>query len=326
MKPLTAGEIYGNWATLLLPLRDDERIDYGRLSDEIDRLLALKVNGIYSNGTAGEFYNQSEAEFDAISDLLARKCAAAGMSFQIGCSHPVPIVCLERVKRAVALQPGAIQVTLPDWIAPSLPETIDYLRRIAEAAAPVGLVLYNPPHARRVLRPEDFHALKKAGIKLAGCKTGGGDAGWYAAMRKWAPGLSLFVPGHHLATGLQLGARGAYSNVACLHPGAAQQWYKTMLTDQEAAIRLQSRIQVFMTGYILPYIRDQGYSPAAADKFLAAIGGWADIGTRLRWPYRGIPTGEVLRVRKMCRELLPEFFPGSQTKKTKRSSSIPVKE
>jgi 4-hydroxy-tetrahydrodipicolinate synthase len=47
----------------------------------------MKVSGIYSNGTAGEFYNQTEDEFDQISFLLAEKCNKVQMPFQIGCSH-----------------------------------------------------------------------------------------------------------------------------------------------------------------------------------------------------------------------------------------------
>ncbi len=49
----------------------DESIDYGRLGNCIDTLIAAGVNGIYSNGAAGEFYNQTEAEFDPVSVILA---------------------------------------------------------------------------------------------------------------------------------------------------------------------------------------------------------------------------------------------------------------
>jgi dihydrodipicolinate synthase/N-acetylneuraminate lyase len=179
---------------------------------------------------------------------------------------------------------------------------------MGEAADPVGLVLYNPPHAKKNLSPEEFFKIREAGVHLVGCKVAGGDENWYAAIKKLAPELSLFVPGHHLATGMQLGAHGAYSNVACLHPKIAQQWYETMLVDMDTALKLEARIQLFMNQFIVPFIKEKGYSNQAADKFLAAIGGWADIGTRLRWPYQGICHDEVERVRGIACELLPEFF------------------
>jgi 4-hydroxy-tetrahydrodipicolinate synthase len=308
MKPLQAAAIRGNWATLLLPVNDDDSIDYNELEKEIDLLIDMQVNGIYSNGTAGEFYNQTEEEFDTISSILAEKCNAAGMPFQIGACHTSPVMARERVKRAAKWQPGAIQVILPDWSAPSMREVINYLKVLTEVAGPVGLVLYNPPHAKKRLTPEEFHQLKEAGINLVGCKVGGGDAPWYAAMKKWAPELSLFVPGHHLATGISLGAHGAYSNVACVHPAAAQQWYELMLTDMPRALNVEKWIQLFMSQYIQPFISVKGYTNQAADKLLAAIGGWVNVGTRLRWPYLGIDESEVSRLRPIAQEMMAEFF------------------
>jgi 4-hydroxy-tetrahydrodipicolinate synthase len=308
MTPLTAEAIRGNWGTLLLPVNEDDSINYYKLSAEIDTLIDMQVNGIYSNGTAGEFYNQTEEEFDTINTILAEKCNVAGLPFQIGACHTSPVMARDRVKRAAALQPGAIQVILPDWSAPSMREVINYLRVVTEVAAPVGLILYNPPHAKKRLSPEEFHQLKEAGINLVGCKVGGGDAQWYAAMKKWAPDLSVFVPGHHLATGISLGAHGAYSNVACLHPAAAQQWYELMLTDLPRALNLEKWIQLFMSQHIQPWISTKGYSNQAADKLLAAIGGWANVGTRLRWPYQSIDESEVNKLRTIAQEMMSEFF------------------
>ncbi|GAB2770252.1 dihydrodipicolinate synthase family protein [Rhabdobacter roseus] len=305
---LDTHRISGSWTTLLLPIQADDTIDYVALAEGIDRLIALKVSGIYSNGTACEFYTQTEAEFDQINALLAEKCTAAGMPFQIGCSHMSPQLSLERLKRAVALKPSAFQVILPDWSIPTLPEIIHFLERIQQAAGGTDLVLYNPPHAKKVLQPDEYRQLREAGIELAGCKVMGGDGTWYAAMREAMPGMALFVPGHTLASSLLLGADGAYSNVACIHPGAAQVWYETMLRDSPAALEQEKRIQLFMQQYIRPFIRDHGYSNQAVDKFMAAVGGWAPIGTRLRWPYRSIPEAEVARVRAAGQELIPEFM------------------
>jgi len=71
MIPLTSNHIYCNWATLLLPINADDNIDYSKLAEETDTLISIGVNGVYSNGTAAEFYNQTEEEFDKISQLLA---------------------------------------------------------------------------------------------------------------------------------------------------------------------------------------------------------------------------------------------------------------
>ena len=71
MHPLTHTTLVGNWATLLLATNKNGEIDYKRMGDEIDILIASSPCGIYSNGTAGEFYTQNEEEFIKTSELLA---------------------------------------------------------------------------------------------------------------------------------------------------------------------------------------------------------------------------------------------------------------
>ena len=305
---LTSKNLRGNWGTVLLPVNADDSIDYSRLADEIDRLISFRLDGLYSNGTAGEFHNQSEGEFDRVQQVMAERCHPAKMPFQIGVSHPSPLLSLERIKRTVALKPDAFQVILPDWVMAGEDEQICYLEKIAEAAGTIPLVLYNPPHAKSVLLPADFLRISRAESRIIGIKTGAGDAQWYGEMRLYAPDLSVFVPGHLLATGVQEGvASGAYSNVACLSPEGSQRWWQLMQTDLTAALGIQSRILQFFDRCIVPY-KKAGYSNPALDKFLGAVGGWGEVGTRLRWPYKWIGEEHVGPAREVAKKLLPEFF------------------
>lgn len=307
MQKLTATTLKGNWATLLLPINADDTIDYKRLSGEIDYLIAAGVDGIYSNGTAGEFHNQIEDEFDKINQLLSEKCLAASMRFQVGASHPSPILSLERVKRAVSLKPDALQVILPDWVAATDIEQIEFLQRVAEEAKGIPLVLYNPPHAKSVLQPKEYLKFKNVVPELIGIKVLSGDLQWVEDMKKYASHLSVFVPGHFLASGVKNQiASGAYSNVACINPIAAQKWWELMQTDIDAALQIQDNILQFFAECIVPF-QKTGYSNPALDKFLAAVGGWADIGTRLRWPYKSIDQKEVDRVKTVFHKMVPEF-------------------
>lgn len=308
MKPLTGPEIRGTWGTLLLPINDDEDINYARLADEIDCLIAAGVDGIYSNGTAGEFYAQSENEFDRISQLLAEKCERARTPFQIGASFMSAQLAIGRARRAAQLKPSALQIILPDWSPVTLEEATAFLQRLAEAVAPVTLVLYNPPHAKRVLTPRELAALCEAIPQLVGVKVAGGDEAWYAALRPLLARLSVFVPGHLLASGFAHGAHGAYSNVACLQPRGARAWNEMMKTDLQTALASEGRIRQFLTDYILPFRAKYGASNQALDKLLAAIGDWADVGTRLRWPYRGIDEAEAAPLRSIARRMIPELF------------------
>ncbi len=109
-------------------------------------------------------------------------------------------------------------------------ELVDYLKKLAATADGIPLVLYNPPHAKRVLQPMDYQLLKQI-PEVIGVKVLSRDAEWVAAMKQYASHLSIFVPGHFLASGVASRiASGAYSNVACINPKAAQNWWAMMQT------------------------------------------------------------------------------------------------
>lgn len=309
MRSPASERIFGNWATLLLPITAADQIDYGLLSTEIDRFIAAGVNGIYSNGTAGEFHTQTEAEFDRVNALLAEKCHHAKHPFQIGASHMSAHISRERLRRAKALQPTAFQVILPDWYPVSPPETLTFLETMAAEADPIPLVIYNPPHAKRRLEPAEWLDLAQRVPGIAGIKVLGGNEAWYEAMQPVMARWSVFIPGHLLASGLARGARGAYSNVACLNPLGAQRWYELCQRDPAAGLRQQERILAFWAGHISPIITEHGLSPMAADKAAATAGGWLPgLTPRLRWPYRGVDEATIRHIADAAHREVPELL------------------
>ncbi|MFG1908315.1 dihydrodipicolinate synthase family protein [Kribbella sp. NPDC048928] len=293
MRPLTADSLRGVWATLLLPLDADDSIDFARLSAQADVLSRSEVAGLYAHGTAGEFQTLTEDEFDRINDVLA----ATGKPFQIGASHPSAQVQLSRVERAAKLAPGAIQLIVPDWLPLNPGELLDFLRRVAEMAGDVPLVLYNPPHAKTTVAPRQLAELAAAVPSLIGLKTAGGDKTWFDETVR--SGLAIFVPGHFLASMSLLGAHGSYSNVAALSPDGA------VATAQD--LDVERRIAEFFAAHVAP-LQKAGLSNPALDKFLAAVGDWADVGTRVRWPMQAATAEQVAAARPAARSLLPELF------------------
>lgn len=310
MESLKSDKIYGNWATLLLATDNGGAINYSKLSDEIDVLVASRPNGIYSNGTAGEFYSQTEDEFDRINMILAEKCEKTGISFQIGVSHTSAQTSLERLRRIRHLHPGAVQVILPDWFPVTISEAVVFLQKMEEEANGISMILYNPPHAKKQLLPQDWAVLKKSVPSLMGLKVfdQNADEGWYRRVNENNEGLSVFIPGHRLATGIKSGANGAYSNMACLNPFAAQKWYEMMQTDLPGALEVEIRINQFMDQLIAPFITELHFPNHACDRFMALLGGWADVGEYLRWPYKSIPKENIGKIRPVAREIIPEFF------------------
>jgi dihydrodipicolinate synthase/N-acetylneuraminate lyase len=273
----------------------------------LDYLASAHLDGLYAHGSAGEFHCLEEWEFDRVNEALAVSCRSAQIPFQIGASHMSAQISLSRVARAVQWRPAAIQVVLPDWVPISMPESTDFLKRVADRAAGIPLVLYNPPQAKTRLLPAQFGQLADAIPNLIGIKVAGGDASWYQQMRQHAGGLALFVAGHTLATGRIHGARGAYSNVACLAPRMASKWYHQMQTDGAAALAVERRLQDFIHTYLAP-LQHAGYSNAALDKVLAHVGGWSETGIRTRWPHRWVPEPEADRIRDLAQQVIPDLL------------------
>ncbi len=134
---------------MLLPINADESIDYTRLADELDQMILAVPDGMYSNGTAGELHNQTEAEFDKVQEIMAAKCQAAGVLFQIGANHPSP----SRLPAAHAKNGSAETGSLPGdparLVTTGAGEQVSFLQKMAETADGIPLVLHNPPHAKK---------------------------------------------------------------------------------------------------------------------------------------------------------------------------------
>ncbi|MGF1735360.1 dihydrodipicolinate synthase family protein [Photobacterium satsumensis] len=302
-------KIAGNWATLLLPLNDEainnEAIDFDRLAAQIDYYIEARVDGIYSNGTAGEFYTQSEQEFEQISQLLAEKCHQAGMPFQIGASHCHPNDAVARAQFAASLKPTAIQVILPNWFPCNTETSLTFLKKVESVCNGVPLILYNPPHAKVSLSAQQLKTLFDKVETLVGFKLP--RITEEIAATELAQEASIFVAGHFLATDAYKGALGAYSNVCCLGPKATQAWTQDCLALAPEALEVEGRIQQFMRDEIAPLIEVEGYCNAAADKFMASLGEWSGISAEMRFPFKGIPAQYRARVQAAQRELIPDF-------------------
>lgn len=298
----------GIWATPLLPLDENDQLRRDALARQVERLAASPVDGVYTNGTAAEFDMQTEEEFDFLSDRVARACRSSGKSFQIGVSHSSPAVMFSRLRRALRLKPACLQFILPAWSPLNDLETIDFCQAVARQAGGLPLVLYSPPHARRTLDAPMFGKIADAVPAIFAVKLMDGDAQWYEQMRHHAPRLALFVPGHRLASGFARGAAGSFSNVACINPSAAKRWHEQMKTDLPAAIEVERRIGAFMDQYIAPKLRGPlAFSNQAADKLLATVGGWADVGLRVRFPYRCFDPEYAAQLRPIAQRMIPEF-------------------
>ena len=308
MEPLTPDALQGTWSTLLLPLDDSENIRWDGIESQLDALARAQIDGIYFNGTAGEFFSQTDEEFIRLATMVANFCHNGNIPFQIGAAHPQAIDTLKRIKESRHLSPGAFQIILPEWTPLNWEELNRFLERVIAAAHPIPIVLYNPPYAQKILKPEEWSEISARFPALIGIKVAGGDATWHEEMRPVSNSLSVFVAGTQLASGLVHGcASGSYSNVVCLSPKGACEWEQRMRSDPEIALQQEAQIQNVFADALSPF--RHRYSNTALDKALATCGGWAEgLTTNVRWPLSKIPTDEIESLATQFRAGLPFLF------------------
>jgi len=88
MNPLTSKRLKGTWSTLLLPLNETEDIQWDGIDDQLNALAKAEVDGIYFNGTACEFYSQSNEEFLRLARTTQPSANAKAYPFKSGPPTP----------------------------------------------------------------------------------------------------------------------------------------------------------------------------------------------------------------------------------------------
>lgn len=310
MQPLTLATLRGTWSTLLLPLDKAEAIQWGTIALQLEALAKAQVDGIYFNGTASEFFGQSNEEFLSLARTTADFCNERNIPFQIGASHAHAIESLRRIKQTRELNPGAFQVILPEWPPLAWGEILDFLNHLIDVAAPIPLVIYNPPNARKVLTPCEWNQLASTINGIVGIKVAGGDLTWHKEMQPVSEKMAVFVSGIRLASGTIQGcAQGSYSNLACLSPRGAKLWGSRISSNPKKALLQEAEIFAVFESALAPF--REKFSSSALDKALAAAGGWAHLSSAVRWPFSSIPSSEVQRLSSLFRNELPFLFDDS---------------
>ena len=312
MRPLTSATLKGTWSTLLLPLDEDEEIQWEAIDHQLNTFAEAEVDGIYFNGTASEFFSQSNEEFLRLARTTAAFCEEKRLPFQIGASHAHAAESLRRIEQTRELNPGAFQVILPEWTPLSWEEIQQFLTRMIAVAAPIPMVIYNPPNAQKVLSPTEWNQLSSTLDGIVGIKVAGGDTAWHTEIQPVASRLSVFVAGIRLASGVINGcASGSYSNLACLSPKGASRWGRLIHSNRIQALQKENQILKTFENALAPF-RGK-FSNSALDKALAAAGGWANLSPAVRWPLSSIPVSEVQRLSTLFREELSFLFEETTT-------------
>lgn len=306
---LTSASLRGVWPALLTPWTADERIDEEALVADILAYAAAKVHGVYSGGTAGEFYAQDDATFAQLTRLVCRTAHASGLPVQIGCTALSTRTVCRRIELARDCLADAVQVALPFWLILSDAEVLYFFREVARAAGDLPIVIYQTQRAKRRIDPPLLGQVCGDVPTVIGMKDTTADTETFEAMRRDAPQLSIFGADCRLLERMQRGGRGTYSSLAGLHPGQMLRYYALCEQGRLAdALFLESKFQGLMNQILIPMVQQEQLYDSAVDRVQRVAGG-GKCGLRCAGPYRSPTPAHVARVIGWLQVNAPELLP-----------------
>lgn len=290
MNRLTANELWGIWAGVTMSWDKNDCFDEVSYRANIERICRVRVHGIYTTGSTGEFYALDYEEFCHMVDIQVEICSRYNVPLQVGCCSDCTRKTIKLLEYA-ASKPyvGAVQVNIPYWMEVNDRELLQFFKDLYSACPDMPLVHYNIPRAKRFLQGADYLRILDVAPNLIGVKYT--FAGAYFSQLQEAimmtPQLSYFVAENLLASAMMLGARGSCSSLIFTNPTFMLTMYEHCTNKLWAeAIEMQKIVAEFLAEaqeFIIN--RGEGTSDPVFDKGLAVASGCAVGSQKTRPPY-----------------------------------------
>ncbi len=242
-------EIRGIIVPILTPMMDDDRqsVNHDELQNQVDRLLAGGVHGLFPCGTNGEGYILSMKEKEAVLEtVLDRVKGRVPVYAGTGCISTADTIRMS--KRAEEMGADALSIITPSFALASQKELYDHYTAVAKHVN-IPIVLYNiPSRTGNRLLPETVRALCRDVDVIAGVKDSSGDIEnlkAYIRQTRDLPGQAAVLAGNDgaILTCLREGGSGAVAGRANIYPGTAARIYDRFVSgDLDEAQKAQDAI------------------------------------------------------------------------------------
>ena len=136
--------IRGVVVPVLTPIDENERIDEGKMRDQVDYVINGGVSGILAFGSNGEFYMVEEDEMERGLKIIVDQ-AAGRVPVYFGIGAISTQKCCRLAKMAVANGAAGISVLQPMFLKPTHNELFQHFKTIADSVPGVPMLLYNNP-------------------------------------------------------------------------------------------------------------------------------------------------------------------------------------
>ena len=299
---LTRDNLNGVWAAIATPFDDDDRFAEGVFRENVRRLHAAGVHGIYTTDSDGEFYAIELDEYRRIVDAFADEAQRLGVPTQVGVtwSHTRGIV--DRLRHAADRGILGAHVGHP-FFMPMSPDSYRVFWEDVRSAVPeaFALIHYNTPRAHNLQSGPDYAVLRREIPNLVGTKHVGADVPEFMRLVAAAPDLSHFTGEHAWTPFALFGARGIYSWFANFNPRYLVEWHDDLAAGRwEAAKLRQQRMHAFMEASRI--LHEGGNLHGILGKAIAAWSPFLVSNNRTRRPYLPVREETLRRFRRVVDE------------------------
>jgi 4-hydroxy-tetrahydrodipicolinate synthase len=215
-------------ASSVTPFDNEGTINFSLLKPHIDWLIAEGADGLSPLGSSGEFValevEHRKRVLDKVLELNASRVAVWA-----GTHHYSTRLTIELSKHAQAAGADALLIVPPYYMAPTVSQTMDHYRRIADAVDLPIVLYHNIPLTCVDLKTRHLIALFEEGA-IAGVKMSNSDPDRVCQLLQEAEGrLRVYCGIDSVAfEGLCHGAHGWISGIPSIVPRAARRLYETL--------------------------------------------------------------------------------------------------
>jgi dihydrodipicolinate synthase/N-acetylneuraminate lyase len=298
----------GVWAAIPTPFDDDDRFDEGVFRENLRRLAAAGVHGVYTSDADGEFYALELHEFRAVVDVLADEAERLSLPCQVGVSWSHTRGILDRLQHCVIRGISGAHVGHPSYMTMTHESLLQFWRDVA-AAVPgdFGLVHYNTPKMPNYLRGLDYAVLRDLVPGLVGTKYVGSDVVEFGALVRHAPSLAHLVGEQAYGFLAPYGAAGICSWFANFNPRFVLDWHADVVAERwDEVVRRQVRMLAFVES--TQDLIAGGHEHAAIGKAIVSASDFLVSAPRLRRPYLPIPVERVDRWKRDVQDRFPDML------------------
>jgi len=185
---LTRENLHGVWAAIATPFDQDDRFDEDVFRENLRRLHAAGVHGIYTTDSDGEFYAIELDEFKRIVDVFADETQRLGIPAQVGVTWCNTRGMIDRLRYAAARGILGAHVGHP-FFMPMTPQSYHAFWRDMQRAVPnwFALIHYNTPRVHNYQVGDDYAVPLREIPNLVGTKHVDSDVGEFLTLMARAP-------------------------------------------------------------------------------------------------------------------------------------------